>query len=96
MKNAIILSLLTAGISCADFETWTNKDGKPAELELTNVTDNGGEKAGEFRMRNGTLVTLKASDLSDESAAKLNAWLFFADSATAPTVVSPSDHEIAT
>jgi hypothetical protein len=29
------------------------------------------------------------------TATKLNCWLFFADSSTAPTKVSPSDHELA-
>jgi nucleoredoxin len=74
MKNIIIATSLMAGVSLAGFETWTNKDGKAAELELTNVIDKDGEKAGEFKMRSGKTVTLKASDLSDESAAKLKEW----------------------
>ena len=74
MKNIIIASWLLAGISLAGFETWTNKDGKPAELELVSVVDKDGEKAGEFKMRNGRTVTLKASDLSEESATKLKEW----------------------
>ena len=52
----------------AGFEKWTNKDGKTAELELVKVVDDGdGEKSGEFKMRNGKIVTLKASDLSEEA-----------------------------
>ncbi len=74
MKKAILLSMLLAGVSHAGFETWTNKDGKAAELELVSVSDKDGEKAGEFKMRSGASVTLKASDLSDESAARLNEW----------------------
>jgi nucleoredoxin len=66
--------MLLAGVSLAGFESWTNKDGKTAELELVNVSDKDGEKAGEFKLRSGATVTLKASELSDESAAKLNEW----------------------
>jgi thiol-disulfide isomerase/thioredoxin len=74
MKNIILVSCLTTGIAFAGFETWTNKDGKAAELDLVNVLDKDGEKAGEFKMRNGRTVTLKASDLSEESATRLNGW----------------------
>ena len=74
MKNILIFSLLMAGISLAEFESWTNKDGKQAELELLSVTENNGEKSGSFKMRNGKTVTLKASDLSAESAEKLGQW----------------------
>lgn len=70
----ILLSMLSAGISHAGFEPWTNKDGKTAELDLVNVVDKDGEKAGEFKMRSGATVTLKTTDLSEESAAKLKAW----------------------
>ena len=74
MKQAILLSMLLAGVSHAGFESWTNKDGKTAELELVNVVDKNGEKAGEFKMRSGATVTLKASELSDDSAARLDQW----------------------
>lgn len=74
MKTILLTSILAAGVSLAEFETWTNKDGKTAELELVNVLDKDGGKAGEFRMRNGRTVTLSASDLSEESATRLNDW----------------------
>lgn len=63
-----------AGTAFAGFEKWTNKDGKTAELELVKVVEKDGEKAGEFKMRNGKTVTLKESDLSKEAAEKLAAW----------------------
>lgn len=66
---------MCAGVSCAAFEKWTNKDGKTAELELVKVVDNDGGKAGEFKMRNGKVITLNAADLSGEAAAKLAAWV---------------------
>ncbi len=75
MKKIICLSLLCAGVSFAAFEKWTRKDGKTAELELVKVVDNGDGKTGEFKMRNGKLVMLKASDLSEEAAVKLAAWV---------------------
>ena len=74
MKKTILLSVLMAGVSFAGFEKWTNKDGKTAELELVKVVDKDGGKAGEFKMRNGRIVTLKASDMSPEAADKINRW----------------------
>jgi thiol-disulfide isomerase/thioredoxin len=86
MKTILLTSILAAGVSLADFETWTNKDGKAAELELVNVVDKDGGKAGEFKMRNGRTVTLMASDLSEESATRLNDW----KSPAATAVAKPS------
>ncbi len=74
MKKIICLSLICAGVSCAAFEKWTNNDGKTAELELVKVVENGDGKTGEFKMRSGKVVMLKASDLSEDAAARLAAW----------------------
>ncbi len=74
MKKTILISLMLAGVSFAGFEKWTNKDGKTADLELVKVVDQDGEKAGEFKMRNGQTITLKASDLSEADAARLAEW----------------------
>lgn len=74
MKTTILLSLMFAGAAFAGFEKWTNKDGKTADLELIKVIEKDGEKAGEFKMRNGKTVTLKVSDLSEEAAEKIEAW----------------------
>jgi thiol-disulfide isomerase/thioredoxin len=74
MKAIILLSLMFAGAAFAGFEKWVNKDGKTADLELIKVVEKDGEKAGEFKMRNGKTITLKASDLSEEAAEKLEAW----------------------
>jgi thiol-disulfide isomerase/thioredoxin len=77
MKTSLqfLLGLIFAGVSSGAFEKWTNKDGKTAELDLIQVVDKDGEKAGEFKMRSGRSVTLKASDLSEDAAAKLAAWV---------------------
>ena len=74
MKTTILISLMLCGISLGAFEKWTNKDGKTAELDLIKVVEKDGEKAGEFKMRSGKVITLKASSLSEEFAAKLAAW----------------------
>lgn len=74
MKTTILLSLMFAGVAFAGFEKWTNKDGKTADLELLKVIEKDGEKAGEFKMRNGKTVTLKVSELSEDAAEKLEAW----------------------
>ena len=74
MKKTILLSVLMAGVSFAGFEKWTNKDGKTAELELVKVTESGGEKVGEFKMRNGKAVTLKISDLAEADKKRMEEW----------------------
>lgn len=88
MKSSLILLTLglLAGSAFAGFETWTSKDGKAAELELVSVSDSGGEKAGEFKMRNGKTVTIKASALSEVDAARLADWKSPAATETAPAV----------
>ncbi|RYD49100.1 MAG: redoxin domain-containing protein [Verrucomicrobiaceae bacterium] len=74
MKKTILLSILMTGVSFAGFEKWTNKDGKPAELELVKVTETAGVKTGEFKMRNGKTISLKATDLAEADAKRLDEW----------------------
>lgn len=90
MKKTILISLLMAGVSFAGFEKWTNKDGKVAELELVKVSESGGEKAGEFKMRNGKAVTLKVSDLAEADAKRLQDWKPAESGTTAETAASAS------
>lgn len=52
------------------FETWTNKDGKKASLELIRLIDKDGEKAAEFKMPDGKTVVLKLSALSEVDAKR--------------------------
>jgi thiol-disulfide isomerase/thioredoxin len=72
------LQLLLAGLftlsASAEFRTWTRSDGKTAELELISVADADGEKTGEFKMRDGRKVKLKASVLSEGDAKLLEEW----------------------
>jgi thiol-disulfide isomerase/thioredoxin len=74
MKKTILLSILMTGVSFAGFEKWTNKDGKAAELELVKVTDTAGVKTGEFKMRNGKTISLKATDLAEADAKRIDEW----------------------
>jgi len=74
MKKTILLSILMTGVSFAGFEKWTNKDGKAADLELVKVTETAGVKTGEFKMRNGKAITLKATDLAEADAKRLGEW----------------------
>lgn len=76
-----------AASASAEFRTWTRTDGKTAELDLVSVTDVSGEKSGEFKMRNGKAVTLKASSLAEADARLLAEWKPAA-SATAPSAVT--------
>lgn len=68
------MSGLLANFASAEFATWTNKAGKAAELDLIAVVEKDGEKAGEFKMRNGSTVTITASNLSEADAARLLEW----------------------
>lgn len=81
------LQLLLAGFftlsAAAEFRTWTRSDGKTAELELISVADADGEKTGEFKMRDGRKVKLKASLLSEADAGLLEEWQPEAEAAAA-------------
>lgn len=76
MKNSLIIltSLVLALPLSAEFEQWTNLEGKAVELNLLEVTGEGDQKAGVFAMRNGRKVTIKKADLSEESALKMDKW----------------------
>ena len=73
-----VLQLLIGGFlvssAHAEFRTWTRNDGKTAELDLISVSDINGEESGEFKMRDGRSVTLKASLLSEADAKLLAEW----------------------
>jgi thiol-disulfide isomerase/thioredoxin len=71
--SLLLVGLLTASAQ-AEFRTWTRGDGKTAELSLVAVTDADGEKSGEFKMRNGKSVTIKASSLLEGDAKLLADW----------------------
>jgi thiol-disulfide isomerase/thioredoxin len=70
----ILCACLLASSAHAEFRTWTRGDGKTAELDLIAVTDAGGEKTGEFKMRNGRTVTLKQSVLAEADGKLLAEW----------------------
>ncbi len=72
MKTPLTLLIAAAltGAAAADFEKWTNKEGKNIELELQNVTAAGGH----FKMRDGRIAILKAADLSEADAKRLAEW----------------------
>lgn len=88
MKIPILLSAIAlVSVARAEFATWTNKDGRSAELEIVEVTETDGGKTGVFRMRNGTKVRIAAADLTEEDAARLSAWKSPAEAAGAPASV---------
>lgn len=71
MKTILLATALLTATTFAAYEAWTSKDGRSAQLELVKTTGEGDDLAGEFRMKNGKTVTLKISDLNEESSAKL-------------------------
>jgi nucleoredoxin len=71
MKSTILLTALFTSFCFGSYEDWTSKDGRTAQLELVKTTGEGDALAGEFRMKNGKTVTIKASDLDDAGSAKL-------------------------
>lgn len=71
MKLLFLTLALSLPLSAA-FETWTNKEGKPAKLEFVKMTEKDGEKAAVFKMSGGKSVTIKASALSEADAKRLD------------------------
>jgi thiol-disulfide isomerase/thioredoxin len=69
--KSICIMLALALPAAAEFRAWKSADGRTAELELVKATEKDGEKAGEFRMRNGSTTTIKASGLAEEDAKVL-------------------------
>jgi nucleoredoxin len=72
LMKFLILSFALSLPSFAAYETWTNKEGKEAKLEFVKLTEKDGEKAAEFKMSGGRRVTIKASDLSEDDAKRLD------------------------
>ena len=88
IPTSILFGIALAGIAHAEFRTWTRGDGKTAELDLVSVSESGGEKSGEFKMRNGRLVTFKASALAVADAKILADWK--------PAAASPGEQQAKT
>lgn len=65
---------LLPSVALGDFEVWKSKDGKPADLELVDVTEDKGERTAEFLTRGGKKVVLKNSDLDASGQERLAAW----------------------
>lgn len=65
---AMILPLM------AGFEFWTNKEGVSVEMKLREVVGSGDQTSGVFIMRNRNEVTVKKSDLDEQSAKKMDDW----------------------
>ncbi|GAA5483352.1 thioredoxin-like domain-containing protein [Haloferula sargassicola] len=85
--TTLLLSALFTGLASADFEPWTNQDGKTVDLELVSKSEKDGDTVGTFRMRNGHTVDVAASTLSADSASRLMEWEpsgETADAGTAP------------
>ncbi len=71
MKTTLLLSALFTSLCLGAFEDWTSKDGRTVQFDLVKTTGEGDTLAGEFRMKNGKTVTIKAADFDESSAAKL-------------------------
>jgi len=76
MKSFLLTLLAVSLFSSAHaaVETWTSKSGKTAQLELTSASEVDGQKVGQFKTTAGTLAKIKASDLSEADAKRLNEW----------------------
>jgi nucleoredoxin len=69
-----MLFSLTASSLFAEFAKWTNKEGRAVDLELLEVTGEGEQKVGVFKMRTGRTVEIKKADLNEESGKLLDEW----------------------
>lgn len=67
----------------AEFESWTNTKGESVDMKLREIVGSGDEISGVFIMRNGKEVTVKKSDLDEQSAKKM-------DDRKAPSAGKPS------
>lgn len=67
----LLIAFSITSLASAEFESWTNKEGKSVELDLIKVTQVAGEVQGEFKMRNGKTATIKVSDLSQTMPSAL-------------------------
>lgn len=76
MKHSLSLLLATclALPATAEFETWTNKEGESASLELVEVTEVDGEKVGKFMLKNGKWSKIRQSQLVEADAKRLANW----------------------
>lgn len=72
---SLLLAACLALPAAADYETWTNKEGQEASLELYQVTEVGGEKVGKFRTKSGKSATIRQSQLSEADAKRLANWV---------------------
>lgn len=67
------LLLLLPFCASADFETWTNRDGKAVEMKVLSVDEEKG--AVEFETRSGKRAIMQISKLRDEDQARLKNWM---------------------
>lgn len=74
MPRLLIISFITCSLACADIETWTSKNGKTAEMELLSVTKSGEVVKGDFRMNDGTKVSIDASRFSEPDEKRIKEW----------------------
>jgi thiol-disulfide isomerase/thioredoxin len=73
-RSILLTAAFMTGTLHAEFRTWSNKDGKPATLDLIAKSGEGDVVKGTFRMRNGKTVDLSVADLSDTDALLLKEW----------------------
>jgi hypothetical protein len=74
MAIQFMIGLILLATASAEFRLWTDSDGRAAELELVRVLESDDGKVGEFRMRNGRMVKIQPSALSEEDALALDEW----------------------
>lgn len=87
MKSILLTTLFCTSTCFGSFEPWTSKDGRTAQLDLIKTTGDGDDLSGEFRMKNLQTVTIKATDLDEDSATRLAKAKAAADAANAPDSV---------
>lgn len=77
MKTIITTLAVGAALAItavAEFETWTNSEGREARMKLVEVVRDGDKIEGKFELQNGRTVSLDAGSLSEADAARLDAW----------------------
>lgn len=68
----LLLAFALSGLpASAEFEKWTNREGKTVNMEFVRLVETNGEKAAEFKMINGKLTTVQLSKLSEADAKRI-------------------------
>jgi nucleoredoxin len=72
--NTLLATAFLMSTAAANFESWTNKEGREARMKLVEVVRDGDKITGKFELENGRTINLDADALSEADAKRLAEW----------------------